>query len=129
MPYEDFANPFVRQALVEIDTWGASGTGLTMEKLGRLMWRIKQGGADGPQVLFLRPAPGADHLEPYLAEPTDPEIALLKRRFASEPDVVFPYLRGGRGRGALLRVRNLSDLHALREVVLARGKAAASPAH
>ncbi len=127
MPYEEFASPFVREALAEIDTWAASGTGLFMEKLGRLMWRIKQGGADGPQVLFLRPAPGADHLEPYLAEPASAEVALLKRRFSSEPDVVFPYLRGGRGRGALLRVRNPGDLHALRDVVLARGKAAAPP--
>ncbi|MBI3743519.1 MAG: hypothetical protein HY261_04450, partial [Chloroflexi bacterium] len=45
--------------------------------------------------------------------------------FTNPGDVVFPYLRGGRGRGALTRVRNAKDLAAVRAVVQARGRAQA----
>jgi hypothetical protein len=87
------------------------------------MWRIKLGGLDGPQVLFLRPAPAATYLEPYLNEPSDDEVVQLKARFTNPVDVGFPYLRGGRGRGALLRIRNEADLRAVREVVTGRARA------
>ena len=54
------------------------------------------------------------------SEPTDDEVAMLKAGFSNAEDVIFPYLRGGRGRGALLRLRNESDLASLKAVLSKR---------
>ena len=118
MAYEKFQHPFVRDALAALDAW--AGDGLVVEHIGDRIWRVKARGADADQDVFVRATPSLPHLEPYLAEPSDEEVATLKQRFGSSDDVVFPYLRGGRGRGALLRVRRLEDLAVLREVVVRR---------
>ena len=118
MAYDRFRDPFVRQALEAIDGWAADG--LTVEHIGSMTWRVKAKGPDCDQDLFLRVTPSASYIEPYLAEPSDDEVATLRQRFASEADVIFPYLRGGRGRGALLRVRTIEDLAAAKDIVLKR---------
>ena len=122
MPYEHFKDTFVRDAVEAIDGWGGPGTGLTIDQLGPSMRRIRLGGADGPQVLFLRVAPAATYLEPYLNDPSDEEVARLRAAIVSDDGVIFPYLRGGRGRGALLRVRTAEDLEAVRQAVTRRAE-------
>ena len=122
MPYEHFKDTFVRDAVEAIDGWGGPGTGLTIDQLGPSMRRIRLGGADGPQVLFLRVAPAATYLEPYLNDPSDEEVARLRAAIVSDDGVIFPYLRGGRGRGALLRVRTAEDLEAVHQAVMRRAE-------
>ncbi|MEE9284591.1 MAG: hypothetical protein V3V35_02560 [Dehalococcoidia bacterium] len=122
MTYQQFENAFVRDALAAIDGWGNTESGLFVQRLGALMWRIRLGDADGPQVLFLRVSPSASYLEPYLNDPTDEEVAMLREAIVGDDGVVFPYLRGGRGRGALLRVRTAADLEVVRQAVVKREK-------
>lgn len=114
-------DPFVRRALAEIEGWaGTLGSEVVVERVGAAIRRVKLHGSDSPQVLFLRFTPSATYLEPYFSEPTDDEVAMLKAGFSDAEDVIFPYLRGGRGRGALLRLRNESDLASLKAVLSKR---------
>ena len=114
-------DPFVQRALVEIEGWaGTLGSEVVVESVGAAIRRVKLHGPDSPQVLFLRLTPTATYLEPYFNEPTNDEVAALKAGFSDAEDVIFPYLRGGRGRGALLRLRNASDLVTLKAVLSQR---------
>ncbi len=105
------------QALAAIDAWGASNPGLIVEKLGPT-WRRVRLGADGLQLLNYR-ATAAAHQEPFLDNASEDEVASLRERLGRPADVIYPYGRSN-SKGALIRIRDVKELDAIRDVLMKR---------
>jgi hypothetical protein len=106
-----------QQVLAAIDSWSAANASLVVEKLG-LSWRRVRIGPGGPQALNYR-ATAATHQEPFLDNVSEEEVALLRTQLGRPEAVVYPYGRST-SMGALIRIRDLKELDAIRNVLIKR---------
>lgn len=119
MSYDQFTNPFVRQAIEEIDRWGAAG--LTVENVLPLGRRVRIGGPGGPEALYFRTSSTADQIEMIVHSPTKEEVELVRARCSPDAKLRHPY---GRVLGLLVQVRTPQDLAVVRDLLAARAKGA-----
>ncbi len=106
-----------QQVLAAIDSWTACNANLVVEKLGPA-WRRVRLGPDGAQVLNYR-ATSAAHQEPFLDNVSEVEVASLRAQLGRPADVIYPYGRSN-SKGALIRVRHVKELAAIRDILLKR---------
>ena len=119
MSNDQFTNPFVRQAIEEVDGWGAAG--LTVENVLPLGRRVRVGGPNGPEALYFRTSLNADQIEMIVQSPTKEEVELVRARCSPDTKLRYPY---SRVLAPLVQVRTPQDLGAVRDVLTARAKAA-----